>query len=148
MKLELCLVAFMFVGASLYTMLNCTKCPPFTSYFDSLDNKQKYLYLSIVEERKKLAMWGLMLGLLLAFFYLFFMKNKINIFMNGCAFAGIVLLTQYLFYMLYPKTDYMVLHLKQEQMEGWLNVYKQMQYRYHMGMLLGVVGYFLLGMSL
>ena len=59
---------------------------------------------------------------------------------NVCIIITITLVTNYLFYILYPKKDYMILHLKnKEQIEEWLDIYKYMQFRYHLGFVLGIV---------
>ena len=42
--------------------------------------------------------------------------------------------------MLKPKTDYMVLHLdKEDQRQAWLNIYRGMQVKYHIGLVLGIL---------
>jgi len=54
-----------------------------------------------------------------------------------------------MYYMLYPKSAYMVNNLEnKDQSSKWLAVYKTMQYKYHVGMILGLVGYFLLSYGL
>ena len=57
-----------------------------------------------------------------------------------CFIGGITLLVNYFYYMLSPKTDYMILHLNEEnQREKWLNIHKTMQFKYHIGLLLGII---------
>ena len=66
-----------------------------------------------------------------------------------CVFIVIALGTNYLFYGLHPKSTYMLLHLNsREQNEAWLNIYKEMKLRCKLGLLLGVIGYVLLGNGL
>ena len=150
MHYGLCLIAFMFIGASIFTILTCHKCEPFNTYIKSLDSKQQIIYTSIVEERRNVYIYGAILGAILACIFLFFVtlkpqsqsRNKQTFFSIAIAFSAIALLTQYIFYMLYPK-QYMLPHLKNnEQIVGWLAVYRSMQYKYHLGMLLGIIGYF------
>ena len=44
---------------------------------------------------------------------------------------------------LYPKTDYMAKYLETEkQRVAWLKIYKTMQFNYHFGFVLGLVGMF------
>ncbi len=144
MHTSYCLLSFLFIGASLYTMFTCETCTPFIEYRKSLTPEQIQMYQNISRERVNLASQGLILGIILSFFYLYFYKDTFNIFVNSCAFTGIVLLTQYLYYMLMPKMSMLPQLSTQEQIEGWFSVYKFMQYRYHLGMLLGVIGYFIL----
>ena len=41
-----------------------------------------------------------------------------------------------------PKKDWMLNHLKTpEQNKQWLEVYKQMKFKWHFGFLIGLVGY-------
>jgi hypothetical protein len=144
MHYQLCLLAFIFIGASLYTMFTCETCQPFTSYKHSLKPKQLELYQMVARQRLNLAIGGLVLGAALALLYLYLFHNTLNPFVHGCAFAGITLLVQYLYYVLSPKMS-MLPHLDdQRQVDNWYKVYKFMQYRYHAGMALGAVGYFLL----
>ena len=57
-----------------------------------------------------------------------------------CMVASITFVTNYLFYILYPKTDYMLLHLNDKtQIQGWLNIYKKMQFKFHLGFVLGII---------
>ena len=57
-----------------------------------------------------------------------------------CFIGGITLLVNYFYYMLSPKTDYMILHLNEEnQRKEWLKINKTMQFKYHIGLLLGIV---------
>jgi hypothetical protein len=139
-----CLLSFLFIGASLYTMFTCETCTPFIEYKKSLSPKQMQMYQNVSRERVNLASQGLILGTILSIFYLYIFKNTFDIFTNSCAFTGIVLLTQYLYYMLMPKMSMLPQLNTQEQIEGWFSVYKFMQYRYHFGMLLGTIGYFIL----
>jgi hypothetical protein len=125
-------------------MFTCETCTPFIEYKKSLSPEQMQMYQNVSRERINLASHGLILGTILSIFYLYIFKNTFDIFTNSCAFTGIVLLTQYLYYMLMPKMSMLPQLNTQEQIEGWFSVYKFMQYRYHFGMLLGAIGYFIL----
>ena len=57
-----------------------------------------------------------------------------------CTITAVMFLFQYFYYILSPRPDYMVLHLKtQEQKEGWLKVYRKMQIQYHIGLVIGII---------
>lgn len=137
----LCIVAFIFIGASLYTLFGCDHCK---NYKANLNEEQLIIYHKISQERRNIAVQGLILGLFLAFIFMYLTHKTFNPLACGCSFAAVVLFVQYLYYMLYPKSDYMILHIDGEQKEEWLEVYKEMQYRYHIGMVLGIIGYFIL----
>jgi hypothetical protein len=62
-----------------------------------------------------------------------------------CLFIVIALGTNYLMYALYPKSTYMLEHLKStEQNKAWLAIYKEMKMRCWLGLILGALGYLLL----
>lgn len=144
MHYPICLLAFMLIGASLYTIFTCEECGPFIPYKNSLKPNQLEMYQMVSKQRLNLAIGGLVLGMFLGFMYLYLFYKTLNPFVHGCAFTGITLLVQYLYYMLSPKMS-MLPHLDdQRQVDNWYNVYKFMQYRYHLGMAIGVIGYFLL----
>jgi uncharacterized membrane protein len=53
-------------------------------------------------------------------------------------FFAVTLFVAMLYYLLMPKSDYMLKHLQtNEQNRAWLDVYKTMQSRYIIGMILG-----------
>jgi uncharacterized protein YacL len=140
-----CLLSFALIGASIFTMLGCKSCDPFIAYEESLDENQKEIYANILREREKIYLYGLILGILLSSLYLYF-SNKSYVKYNVCIFTSIILVTQYLFYMLYPKTHYMLEFMKnQDQVNKWLEVYKTMQNRYYLGGLFGIAGFLILG---
>lgn len=119
-------------------------------FMNSLDEKQKLIYQNIVEERLRIFLTGSLIGLLLGLSYLWYaMKNKIHTGMRICIAFTILIGIPYLYYSLTPKSDWMLLHLtSQQQNADWLDVYRFMKRKCHMGFLLGVVGYLLLCYSL
>jgi len=49
--------------------------------------------------------------------------------------------TNYFYYVLHPKTEWMLAHINtKEQNIAWLTMYKEMQYNYHLGLALGIIG--------
>lgn len=147
--ISFCLIASIFMGASIYTMLSCKDCPPFIEYEKSLDETQHQEYTKIVRERVSIYITGLILGTILALLYLYLNNMDIDPFKHSCIFVAIALTTQYLYYMLYPKSAYMVTKMKStDQLIKWQAINKHMQYKYHMGMLLGIIGYFFLSYGL
>ncbi|QKF94768.1 hypothetical protein QKU48_gp1310 [Fadolivirus algeromassiliense] len=143
-SISFCIVAAIFVGASVYTMLTCKSCSPFVEYEQSLNQEQKQIYQNVVNERQKIYLTGLVVGTVLALLYLYGSNLELSPLKHSCIFVGIALATQYLYYMLYPKSVHMVTLMEsQDQLKKWNAVYKHMQYRYHVGMVLGLVGYFL-----
>ena len=56
-----------------------------------------------------------------------------------CIVGFIVFLTNYFYYILIKKSTYMIEHLNnKEQIKAWLDIYRSMQVRYHVGLVLGI----------
>ena len=50
--------------------------------------------------------------------------------------------------MLHPKTDWMLNYLSNpQQIKAWLEIYKTMQFNYHFGLVLGIIGVGILGFA-
>lgn len=102
---------------------------------DELDKK----YETIVIERRNHYIIGLVLGMILSFIVVNKVKSS-NYFTRLSLFTMITLVTAAIFYTLMPKSDYMLNHLKTEQEnKKWLQVYKTMQSRYFIGLVLGAL---------
>jgi len=148
-QISYCVVAAIFIGASFLTIFSCKSCGTFVDYQNSLDDKQKQVYEKIVNERQMIYIVGLIIGSLIALGYLYATKGTLNPISNSCIFTAIAMSTQYMIYTLYPKSDHMIKYLDNaDTREKWLNVYNTMKFRYHVGMLLGLVGYFALSYGL
>ena len=138
-----CSIGLMFLIANLYVTFTADKTKQKDEFYNTLSKDKIEKYESIINERRVIYLKGYGLGLILAFIFLFLYKNFIG---NDkglnkvCFIGGITLLVNYFYYMLSPKTDYMILHLNEEdQREKWLNIYKTMQFKYHIGLLLGII---------
>ena len=136
-----CGVALVFLIANIFMIFTCSKKLK-NDFKNTLSNEEKNLYQNIINERKRIYYSGYLLGIFLSILVVAFFKKllKLNKMSNVCIIATITFVTNYLFYILYPKKDYMILHLKnKEQIEEWLDIYKYMQFRYHLGFVLGIV---------
>jgi len=111
----------------------------------TLDKKQLDIYKSIVEFRFNLWLQGLVLGLIIAVIICMYISSYFNNY--GCAllFTAILLFVNYMFYSMYPKPAWMLDYTKNlKQVKEWLDVYQFMKNRYHLGILCGIVAFFLL----
>ncbi len=145
MQISTCLIAAIFIGASVLTMLKCDDCPPFTNYEASMTPDQRMIYDKVRKERQNIYLRGLILGLILGVLYLFKIAGSATPVQAVCIFVAVVMSTQYLVYKLHPKQHWMLNYLDtREQIDGWLEVYKHMQHRYLVGAILGIIGYGLL----
>ena len=148
MQYLICLIAFIFIGGMIYTMLTCEKCPPFITYRKTLRPEQLTIYQKVMKERLEIATQGLILGLAIGIGYIFWFRKSLSPTINACTFTAIIIVTQYIYYILRPKLSMLLYMDSKKQVEAWYDIYKFMQYRYHIGMLIGGIGYMLLGYGL
>ena len=140
-----CLIAITFLIANIYIIISSINDNKKQNLYNVLDDKQKKIYNNIVNERKNIYFTGYLVGIILSIIFVYSLKyilrpkklQKISII---CLVTSITFITNYLYYILYPKTDYMVLHLTDKrQVEEWLNIYKYMQFKYHLAFVIGII---------
>ena len=101
-------------------------------------------YLNIIKERRRIYYEGFIFGIILSVLIVGFLyKNNKNRLTNNviiCTTLTVSMLTNYLYYMLKPKSDWMILYLNDpKQRELWLDIYKTMKQKFHLGFLFGLV---------
>ena len=141
----LCAVGIVLLTANLTVTLTAVHNGSEKHFYRSLTVRQRMRYKAIVEERRTLYLQGLLCGVILAAFaiaaYRSFRKDRYPPAAEVCMPGGIALLTTYLYYLLSPKSDYMILHLDSRALrEEWMKITQAMTRKYHLGLLLGVVG--------
>jgi macrodomain Ter protein organizer (MatP/YcbG family) len=106
-------------------------------FSDELDVR----YDNIVRERRNIYFQGLALGMAFAAIALYVFQKRIWTRLSRVAFFfAVTLATAVVYYMLYPKSDYILNHLKTpEENRAWLDMYKTMQSRYLIGLILGTL---------
>ena len=143
-----CFIAILFLVANVYTMLSVDCKTTKEKLYSLLDDNQKNIHQKIVEERKSIYFRGYGVGLILSCILIFVYKyvinpsnkKKMSIWMIVCMVGAITFTTNYLYYILSPKTTYMVQHLQnKQQIDEWLKIYRTMQVKYHVGLVLGIV---------
>jgi len=139
--LKSCAVGLVFIFATIFMTLIIDKQKIFKDYVNSLNKEQLNKSNNIVNERKNISLNGYLLGLLLSLVFIVFNYNlkKISKGLVICLTSSIMFLTHYFYYILSPKTDWMVLHLDDKQRIEWLKVYRTMQFSYHYSLLIGVL---------
>ena len=147
-----CIIAGAFVISSIFVSLRVDKSTLKDPLFQLLSNENKQRYVNIANERKNIYLKGFGLGFIISIFALFVLNNnkmfKVNKLVNICFVLATSFSVNYFFYILHPKSDYMVLHLKDdEEKQAWLDIYKTMQFNYHLGFALGLVGMIFIGNS-
>lgn len=138
-----CALAFGFLGCSLSIFLSTRKDLLANQFADSLDQKQKEIYFQVVNERFNNYTRGTILGIVLgALFLAYAQRNGIDKSSTICGIILIIGISQYIVYKFTPKSVWMLNYLeKREQIDAWLEIYKYMSYRCHIGFIVGLIGY-------
>ena len=140
-----CMISAIFIIGMIYFYNMTDKSEIVKHYKDKLTIPLQKRYEKITEERKRISYYGYGLGLILSLFIIFYNTKmrgyKMNTFSLVCMVMAVCFLTNYFYYILSPKSDWMLNHTSnQEEVKAWLQMYREMSYNYHMGLLLGIIG--------
>ena len=139
-----CLIGSAFVGSMILTMLASKNSKRFNDFMLLLDEEQKQIYKSVIDERMSIYIQGMVLGIAVAIILVF--NSKVSNSVKICMFITIALGINYFYYILSPKSTYMLEHVSSvEQNVAWLGIYKEMKLRCHIGAIMGIIGYILIG---
>lgn len=135
-----CMISAVFIIGMIY-FYNMTS-EIVKKYKKELSPELQKRYEKIAKERMKISYYGYGLGLLLSLFVLFCLKEKkVRTFSLVCTVMATCFLTNYFYYMLSPKSDWMLNHIDSpDEIKAWLQMYREMSYNYHMGIALGIIG--------
>ena len=111
----------------------------------TLNMDQKKKYKDIIQERFKIYIFGMILGLVLGFLYVYiYNEDRFKV----CKFVSIVLVTKLTFYYFYPKSDFMLYHLTEKnQVSAWTDVYRNYKNAWRNSLILATISYILLSFS-
>lgn len=146
-----CLLASGFIGASAYMMVTGTESSSYNKLYNSLSKSKKEAFKKIKKERMIIWIKATLFGIFASITFSKFGKDIFgsdNIFNKSCINTLIFFAVQYIVYTIHPKSDWMLNHVDNNmQAKAWLSKYKYMQKKWHIGMGLGIVGYYLLNMT-
>jgi len=148
-----CAIATIFLISMIYKLLMVDKSGVMKNFSKTLSPSLLKTYTGIISERRSIYFQGYLVGFLLSMgviaYYYFSENNKmLNKLTMLCSVIAITFVVSYFYYILHPKSDWMVKHLQTKaQREAWLKVYRHMQVQCHMGFGLGLVAVFLYGTS-
>lgn len=97
------------------------------------------IHQEIVQERRNIYLQGLVIGLIVSFIYLRYNPSE-NTYLNGMTAVAITGVINYFYYMLSPKSKYMLEYLDtKKENKAWLKIYRTMQLRWHSAFVMGLV---------
>jgi len=138
-----CLISAVFIISMIYTNGFTDQCRVIREYKAQLPLALQKRYETITRERLAIYYYGYVLGFLLSLFVLGVLlqqKQKIPIWGMVCIVVSVSFMTNYFYYILSPKSDWMLNHIQnEEQSKAWLVIYRRMQLFYHTGLLLGIL---------
>lgn len=134
-----CAISCIFLIGMIYFYNATDKSEIVKKYKASLPLDLQHRYEEITAERRKISYQGYSLGLLLSLMILY-NRRKMNTISLVCTVMATCFLTNYFYYMLSPKSDWMLNHTtNQDQVHAWLLMYRAMSYNYHLGIVLGII---------
>lgn len=139
-----CCISVVFIIGMIYFYNATSKSEIVKHYKEKLPSGLKERYEKITEERLRISCYGYIIGFIISLFIVFYNLKKKGPKLNTISIVCIVVttcfLTNYFYYTLSPKSDWMLDHMtNQEQVRLWLQLYRQMQVYYHSGLVLGII---------
>ena len=134
-----CAISCIFIIGMIYFYNATEKSEIVKKYKDTLSPVLQQRYERITAERKWISYQGYMIGLLLSAVILY-NRRKMNTTSLVCTVMSTCFLTNYFYYILSPKSDWMLNHTtNQDQVNAWLLMYREMSYNYHLGIAFGII---------
>ena len=138
-----CLVASVFIIGMIYSTNATEKSGVLRKYRSQLPADLNERYDKITKERRDIYYQGYVLGFVLSVLVIFLNKQRkvtMTTWSMVCTVIVISFLTNYFYYTLSPKSDWILNHIEEpEQTKAWLHMYRSMQVYYHGGLALGLV---------
>ena len=139
-----CSIFFIFIVGMIYFYNMTSHNKVVKEYRAKFPPELQTLYDKIASERMFISYYGYFLGFFLSMAIIFYnirlKKNKLSNHSLVCIVASTCFLTNYFYYILSPKSDWMLRHIQDpELVKAWLQMYRVMQFNYHMGMVLGII---------
>jgi hypothetical protein len=139
-----CAISAIFIIGMIYFYNMTNKSKIVKAYKEKMPPDLQKRYETISNERMRISYQGYILGFILSLFVIFynykFKGSKLSNTSLVCTVIAVSFITNYFYYMLSPKSDWMLNHMNsQDQVKGWLLMYREMQFNYHAGLALGII---------
>ena len=140
-----CSISLIFIIGMIYFYNMTNKSKIVRLYKSKLPHHLQKLYEKLSLERRNISLYGYVLGLLISLCIIFYnlkiKGNKLSTTSLVCIVIATSFITNYFYYFLSPKSDWMLNHINDEdQAKAWLQIYREMSYNYHLGLALGIIG--------
>jgi len=140
-----CSISAIFIIAMIYFYNMTDKSEIVKHYKEKLPRDLQNLYNKLSRERMAISYQGYILGfiisLIIILYNYFYKIKKLSTVSIICIVLATSFLTNYFYYILHPKSDWMLNHINNpEQTKAWLIMYREMQFNYHMGLVIGILG--------
>ena len=139
-----CIIAGAFIFSSVFLSMRVDKYALKDPLFQKISSENRKKYMMITNERRNIYLKGFGLGFIMSILFLLIsyqQGKKFSSITKMCGVLAISFIVNYFYYILSPKSDYMILHLNTPiERQAWLNIYKTMQFNYHLGFVLGLIG--------
>ena len=133
-----CAISCIFIIGMIYFYNATDKSEIVKQYKATLPADLQKKYEEITAERRNISYQGYGLGLLS--FVILYHRRKMNTISLVCTVMATCFLTNYFYYMLSPKSDWMLKHVTdKDQVHAWLLMYRAMSYNYHLGIVFGII---------
>ena len=147
-----CFISAVFLIAMIYFNISTLNSKVVKKYKESLSSDLQIVYDKISKERLSISMCGYSLGLIFSIIIIFYntriKENRLGTKSLVCIVIATSFLTNYFYYTLSPKSDWMLNHLNSpEENKAWLEMYHEMKYNYHLGFVLGIIAVGMLAFS-
>lgn len=140
-----CSIAIVFLSSMLFMHFFMIKNKVIKEYQDQLPENLRQIYKKIVDERLHIYYYGFLLGVLLSIAIIMYNlqlkpSNKMTTTSMICIIVSTSFLVNYFYYVLTPKSNNMLEHVEnKEQTKAWFKMYRNMQYYYHLSLVLGIL---------
>lgn len=139
-----CMISAIFVIGMVYFYNLTDKSAIVKQYKSALPSDLQKRYEKISNERANISYQGYALGVILSLIIIFynirFKRSSMNTSALVCTVIATAFVTNYFYYILSPKSDWMLDHMtNKEEIKAWLLMYREMQFNYHMGLVLGII---------
>lgn len=139
-----CSISLVFLIGMVYMTTAMSDNDTMRKYKQQIPDKFKALYQDIVEERRCIYYTGYGIGIFVAMLFILFNNRVLDKSFSTtsmvCITTSTAFVVNYFYYVLTPKTNYMLDHIETpQQTRAWLKMYKMMQFQYHMGLVVGII---------